>query len=112
MTENQIVKVIVQAAYEIHITLGPDTWVGNTHSLSVERQVPISVTRKNIKLELGFLSDLILEVKVLVELKLKDELAPMHLKQAMTYLRLTNLKPGLLINFNESLSKNRAQKSR
>ena len=84
----------------------------NTHRLSVERQVPISVTRKNIKLELGFLSDLILEVKVLVELKLKDELAPMHLKQAMTYLRLTNLKPGLLINFNESLSKNRAQKSR
>lgn len=76
------------------------------HGLAVRRQVPIPVIWKNVKLEVGFRSDLIVESKVIVEIKAIDKLAPVHFKQLLTYLRLTNLKLGLLVNFDEEIIKN------
>jgi GxxExxY protein len=60
---------------------------------------------KNIKMEIGFRADLIIENKVIVELKSVERILPVHSKQLLTYLKLTNLKLGLLINFNEKLIK-------
>jgi GxxExxY protein len=60
---------------------------------------------KDIKLELGFRADMIVEDKVVIELKSIESIAPVHLKQVLTYLRLTKLKLGLLINFNDELLK-------
>ena len=70
------------------------------------RQPALPVTWKEIKLELGFKPDMIIESKVIVELKSVEALLPVHYKQLLTYLKLTNLKLGLLINFNEALIKN------
>lgn len=74
-------------------------------NLEVERQVPIPVIWEKIKMGLGFRADLIIEDKVLIELKSVETLAPVHYKQLLTYLKLTDLKLGLLINFNEKLIK-------
>ena len=77
----------------------------NTYNLRVARQRGIPVVWKEMKLELGFRSDLIVEEMVLVELKSVEVLAPVHYKQVLTHLKLTGLKLGLLINFNEELLK-------
>lgn len=74
--------------------------------LTLKRQVPIPVIWKEVRLDLGFRADMIVENKVIVEVKSIETLAPVHMKQVLTYLRITNLKLGLLINFNEALLKN------
>ena len=66
------------------------------------KEVGIPVSYDNINLELGFRADIIVENKILIELKSVECIAPVHKKQLLTYLRLTNLKLGLLINFNEA----------
>ncbi len=71
----------------------------------VESQKPIPVVYKSRKLELGFRADLIVENKVLVELKAVDAISPLHLAQILTYLKLTQISLGFLINFNEHLIK-------
>lgn len=76
------------------------------YRLNVQRQKPIPVIWKDVKLELGFRSDLIINDKLLVELKSIESLAPVHAKQVLTHIRLTNIRLGLLINFNEELLKN------
>ena len=112
VSENEIAKIVVNSAFKIHTTLGPGLFESvyetvmehelvNEHGLEVKRQVPIPVTWKNVKLELGFRSDLIIENKVILELKAIDKLAPVHFRQLLTYLKLTNLKLGLIINFDE-----------
>ena len=117
MSENEIAKIIVHAAFKIHATLGPGLFESvyetvleyelvNEHGLNVKRQVPIPVIWNGKKLELGFRSDLIVESKVMVELKAIEKLAPVHFKQVLTHLKLTGLKLGLLINFDEYLIKN------
>ncbi len=116
MTENEISKIIVNACYDIHVELGPGLFESVYEEilyfelikkgLKVERQKAIPVIWKNIKMELGFRTDLIVESKVIVELKSVEVVAPVHKKQLLTYLKLTKLKLGLLINFNESLIKN------
>ena len=73
----------------------------NEVGLLVSSQRPIPVIWKEIKLELGFRADIIVENKVLIELKSLEIIAPVHSKQVLTHLRLTDLKLGLLINFNE-----------
>jgi GxxExxY protein len=78
----------------------------HTYNLKVVRQRGIPVIWKGIKLDLGFRSDLIVEEMVLVELKSVEALAPVHYKQVLTHLKLTGLKLGMLINFNEELLKN------
>ncbi|MBS1596882.1 MAG: GxxExxY protein [Bacteroidetes bacterium] len=116
MTENEIAKIIVDVIYKVHVQLGPGLFesvyetivayeLANAHGLRVRRQVAIPVIWKNVKQELGFRVDLIIEEKVLVELKCVEALAPVHHKQVLTYLKLTNLKLGLLINFDQHLIK-------
>jgi GxxExxY protein len=113
MTENEIAKIIVDAAFQIHKTLGPGlletvyevvlTHALNKRGLRVERQVPVAIVFDGIKFNEGFRADLIVEDKVIVELKSVEKVIPVHKKQLLTYLRLTDKKLGLLINFGSEL---------
>jgi GxxExxY protein len=73
--------------------------------LNVSRQQVIPVVWKDIKMEMGFKADLIVENKVIIEIKSVESIAPVHQKQVLTYLKLTGIKLGLLINFNNALIK-------
>ena len=72
----------------------------------VARQKAIPVIWKELKMEIGFRADLIINNKVIIEIKSVEHILPVHKKQLLTYLKLTNLKLGLLVNFNEALIKN------
>lgn len=116
MYENQLSKIIVNTAYQIHSQLGPGLLESvyeeimyyelRQQNLDVDRQKPIPVIWDDLKMQLGFRADLIVNNKVIIELKSVENIAPAHPKQVLTYLKLTNIKLGLLINFNESLIKN------
>ena len=116
MTENEISKQIVDAAYKVHTTLGPGLFESvyetimaqelASRGLKVVRQQAIPVVWENIDLEVGFRADLIIEDKVIIEIKSVEALAPVHKKQLLTYLRLTGKKLALLINFDTELIKN------
>lgn len=113
MTENEISKIIVNTCYNIHVELGPGLLESvyeeilyhelTEQGLKVERQKSIPVFWKDLKMDIGFRTDLIVENKVIIELKSVETIAPVHPKQLLTYLRITGLKLGLLINFNEKL---------
>ena len=116
MTENDLAKVIVNTCYNIHVELGPGLLESvyekvlcyelTAQGFKVDKQKGIPVFWKDLKMDIGFRADLIVEDKVVVELKSVEMIAPVHQKQLLTYLRLTKLKLGLLINFNEALIKN------
>ncbi len=109
MTENEIAKIIVDAAYHIHKRLGPGllesvyeiilAHVLKERGLRVKRQVPIPIVYEGIKFEEGFRADIIVEDKVIVELKSVENVSPVYKKQLLTYLRLADMRLGLLINF-------------
>lgn len=113
--ENKIGSVIVDAAIEVHRLLGPGLLESVyesalSHELvlrgfSVATQVPIDVAYKGIRFEKGFRADLIVEKLVVVELKSVEQVSAAHRKQLQTYLRLTDLKLGFLLNFGASLMK-------
>lgn len=113
MEENSISKEIVDAAFTIHKKLGPGllesiyevllTYELKKRGLGVIRQVPVIVEYDGIRFEEGYRLDLLIEDKVIVEVKSIEKVANIHKKQLLTYLRLTNKKLGLLINFNEIL---------
>ena len=115
MTENEIGAIIVNTCYEIHTTIGPGLFESvyeeilnyelQQQGLSVERQAQIPILWKRIQLGDAFKADLIVNGKVIVELKSVESLAPVHFKQLITYLRLADMKLGLLVNFNSSLIK-------
>ena len=115
MTENELSNIIVNACFEIHVELGPGSLESVYEEilyhelielgLNVERQKGIPVLWKDQKMNIGFRADLIVENKVIIELKSVEVLAPVHPKQVLTYLKVTGLKLGLLINFNEKLLK-------
>ena len=115
MTENELSKIIVDVAYQIHTKLGPGllesvyeeimNYELQKLGLKVDRQKGIPVIWEEKKMDLGFRADLIIENKIIIELKSVEVLAPVHPKQLLTYLKVTGLKLGLLINFNESLIK-------
>ncbi|MBI9065955.1 MAG: GxxExxY protein [Salinivirgaceae bacterium] len=115
MNENTLAKIIVNTCYEIHVELGPGLLESVYEEilyhelldkgLKVDRQKGIPVFWKNKKMKIGFRADLIVENKVIIELKSVEVIAPVHPKQLLTYLKITNLKLGLLINFNEKLIK-------
>ena len=115
MTENELSKIIVNTAFEIHQALGPGLLESvyeeimyyelTNQGLMVDRQKAIPVYWKGIKMDVGFRADLIVENKVIIELKSVEMVASVHFKQTLTYLRLMGLKLGLLINFNEALIK-------
>jgi GxxExxY protein len=116
MTENEIAKVVVDCCYKIHTALGPGLFESvyeealiyelQKRGLNFERQKGIPVFYDEVKLELGFRADIIVEGKVILELKSLEVLAPVHSKQLLTYLKVTDLKLGLLINSGEALIKN------
>ena len=115
MRENELAKIVVDVAYQIHRRLGPGllesvyqaimAYELRLRGLHVETEVPIPVIWGDMQLEIGFRGDLWIERLLLVELKSIEELAPVHKKQMLTYLRLTNTRLGLLINFGEELIK-------
>ncbi len=115
ITENEIAREIVDAAYKIHTTLGPGllesvyqavlAYELRKRGLEVGCQQPVLVVYEGVQLEVGFRADLIVAGKVIIELKSIEELAPVHKKQLLTYLRLTGLRLGLLVNFNVALIK-------
>lgn len=116
MTENEIAAQIVDAAFKIHSKLGPGLLESvyevilaqelQKRGLRVARQVSIPIVYEGTRFDEGFRADLIVEDKVIVELKSVETIAPVHKKQVLTHLRLMNLKLGLLINFGEELIKN------
>ncbi len=116
MTENEIAKIVVNICYNIHVELGPGLLESVYEEilyyellqlgLKVERQKAIPVIWKGLNMKQGFRTDLIVENKVIIELKSVEIIAPVHPKQLLTYLKITGLKLGLLINFNEKLIKN------
>lgn len=115
MTENELSKIIINSCYNIHVKLGPGLLESVyeeilyrellEQGLKVERQKAIPVIWKDKKMEIGFRADLVVENKVIIELKSVEMIAPVHPKQLLTYLRITGLRLGLLINFNEKLVK-------
>jgi len=115
MTENEIAKEVVDAAFYIHTKLGPGLLesvyetvlaaVLQKRGLRVERQVPVPIRFEDLAFDEGFRADLIVEGKVILELKSVEETAPVHKKQVITYLRLADKRLGLLINFGAPLIK-------
>lgn len=109
LTTNEITGQIVDAAYHVHTTIGPgllesvyEAVLARTlerRGLKVERQKPIAFVFEDMRFEESFRADLLVESRVLVELKCVEKLAPVHGKQVLTYLRLLDLPIGLLINF-------------
>lgn len=110
MTENEITNKIIGAAIEVHKQLGPGL-LESTYEicliheleelgLRINQQVPLPVVYKDVRLDAGYRIDLIVENRVIVELKSVDALADIHVAQVLTYLKLKDLKLGLLINFN------------
>ncbi len=115
MTENTIAKEIVDAAFRVHTALGPgllesvyDTVLAyelDRRGLHTVRQQVIPVVYENVRIDVGFRADLVVEDKVIVEVKSVELLAPVHKKQLLTYLRLADKRLGLLINFQVALIK-------
>jgi len=115
MTENQIAKQVVDAAYQIHTSLGPGLLESvyeaclafelSERGLFVRRQFPIPLLYRGISLEVGFFADMIVENKLIIELKSVEHIAPVHKKQLLTYIKLAKIRLGLLINFGEELIK-------
>jgi GxxExxY protein len=111
MTENEIARKVLDAAFVVHTKLGPGVFetvyeVVLAHELRkktllVERQLPLPIVYDGIRFDEAFRLDLLVESKVIVELKSVECLTRLHAKQLLTQLRLANLKLGLLINFGE-----------
>jgi len=116
MAENEIAKQILDAAFVIHTKLGPGVFESvyevvlahelRKRGLAVERQKAMSIVYDGIRFDEAFRSDLVVNGKVVVELKSVEALSTVHAKQLLTQLRLSGLKPRLLINFGEAHLKN------
>ncbi len=115
-SENEIASVIVDACYHIHSDFGPGLlesvyniilWKElRERGLNAEKQVPIPLIWKDIKFDEAFRADLVVNDKVLVELKSVEEITKLHWKQLHTYLKLTDKRLGLLVNFGQTKIKN------
>lgn len=115
LTENEISKILLDIFISIHKQLGPGLLESvyeevichelNNYDLTFERQKGIKIHYKDIPLEMGFRADIIVCGKVIIEIKSVEQLAPVHHKQLLTYLKLTDKKLGLLVNFNVNLVK-------
>jgi len=114
--ENDITAAIVDGAVRVHQELGPGllesvyeeilAYELTERGLRVARQVPVPVVYRSLRFEIGFRADLLVESLVVVELKSVAEISPAHRKQIQTYVRLMNLRVGLLLNFGAALMKN------
>lgn len=110
MTENEISKIVIGAAIEVHKQLGPGLLESSyevclayelrQQGLSIQTQVALPVVYKGVKLEAGYRIVILVENKIIIEIKAVEALADIHTAQLLTYLKLKDLKLGLLINFN------------
>ena len=115
MNENEIGTIVVDCAVKIHMRLGPGllesvyetvlAYELQMRDLSVGRQVPVPILYQDIRFEEEFRADLIVNESVILELKSVERVTNAHKKQVLTYLRLTGLKVGYLLNFGEALMK-------
>ncbi len=115
MNENELGTKILATAISIHRELGPGLLESvyeivllnelKALGLNVQRQVPISITYRGTRFDEGFRADLIVEGLVLLEIKSVERVIPSHKKQVQTYLRLTGIKLGYLLNFGEAVLK-------
>ena len=115
MTENEIGTRVIEAAIAVHRELGPGLLetvyeVALAHELTerglkVVRQVPLPITYKGIRFDEGFRADIIVESKVIIELKSVERITNAHKKQLLTYLKLTGMKLGYLLNFGGDVMK-------
>ena len=118
--ENKIASVVVNACFEIHSKLGPGLFESvyeeilvyelQQAGLNVERQIYLPITWKSLHCDNAFRADVVVENKVILELKAVEKIDKIHQKQLLTYLKLTGLKLGLLINFNVPLIKDGIQR--
>jgi len=115
MPENELASIVVDAAYQIHCKLGPGLFESVYHAvlvhelqesgLHIESEVPIPVVWNDVHLEVGFKADIMVEQKIILELKSVEQISGVHKKQLLTYLRLTECRLGLLLNFGTELIK-------
>ena len=113
MTENEIGRIVVDCAFKVHQKLGPGLLesvyeVALAHEirkrgLSLERQIPIPVVYDDLRFDEGFRADIVVADLVILELKSLEQIQPVHKKQLLTYLRLSNKRLGYLINFGAEL---------
>ena len=116
MRENELSEQVIGAAIEIHRVLGPGLLESayeeclchelSLRKVSFERQIDLPVRYKGVNLDCGYRLDLLIGKKVIVELKTVESLLPIHEAQLLTYLKMTNCKLGLLLNFNAPLLRN------
>lgn len=116
LTENEISRIVFDATLKVHKTLGPGLLESAyeeclfyelvQRGLKVEKQKPLPLVYEDVKLEVGYRIDLLIENKLIVEVKAVEALNDIHLAQVLTYLKLSDIKLGLLINFNVLLIKN------
>lgn len=115
MIENEITKIVIDSAYKIHTKTGPGllesayqailVYEIKNRGLHVDSEIPMPIHYEDMNLEVGFRADLIVENKVIIELKSVEKVAEVHKKQLLTYLRISGLQVGLLINFGAPLIK-------
>ncbi|MCF0054283.1 GxxExxY protein [Dyadobacter sp. CY356] len=113
MTENELSFKIIGIALELHRNVGPGLLESSYENalvydlrqagMEVKQQVPVPFLYKEIKMEVGYRLDIIVENKIIIEVKSIETVAPVHYAQLLTYLKLSNMKLGLLINFNTKL---------
>ncbi len=116
MTENEISQIVFNSALKVHRALGPGLLESayeeclfyelNLLDIKVERQKSLPLMYKKVKMDIGYRLDLIVNDKVIIEIKAVEALNEVHLAQLLTYLKLTDCKLGMLINFNVKLIKN------
>ena len=116
MEINEVTSIIIEESIRIHRELGPGLlesvyeevlyYCLTKRGLYVTRQTPVPVFFEEVKMDIGFRADLIVENKVIAELKSVDIIPPVHYKKLVTYLKFTNMTVALMINFNEVLLKN------
>ena len=116
MTENEVAKIVVDVAYHVHVNLGSGLLESvyqevmvhelRKRGLKVRGKVPVPIVWDDLKFEKGYEADLIVENSLIIELKSVETVHPVHKKQLLTYLRLSDKRLGLLINFGSELIKN------
>ena len=116
MTENELSKIIIGCAIDVHKQLGPGLLESayqeclfyelKQAGLKVEKEKPMPIVYKDVKLDHGYRIDLLVENKVVIELKTVESLTDVHTAQVLTYLKLGNYKHGLLLNFHVTILKN------
>jgi GxxExxY protein len=110
MIENQITKHILKCAFKVHSALGPGLlesayeeclyYECYKNGLNVQKQVPMPLIYEEVKLDIGYRIDLLIENRVVIEIKSVENLTDVHMAQILTYLKLSKCRIGLLLNFN------------